>query len=126
MRRRVCCARRAYRRERPPSAARQTVWHEPTAPPRIDPAGQPGPDRARTGIRTVGDFRRRYRGRRPGAALAPLLHRALFRPAVERAVPNLGGIANVSIIDRGASSVSTPGRATACSTPGYVAIAARR
>jgi anhydro-N-acetylmuramic acid kinase len=81
----------------------QTVWHEPTGPrPESIQLGSPDLIAQRTGIRTVGDFRRAdIAAGGQGAPLAPLLHRALFRPADgTRAVLNLGGIANISIIDR--------------------------
>jgi anhydro-N-acetylmuramic acid kinase len=81
----------------------QTVWHEPDGPrPESIQLGSPALIAQRTGIRTVGDFRRAdIAAGGQGAPLAPLLHRALFRPASgARAVLNLGGIANVSIIDR--------------------------
>jgi anhydro-N-acetylmuramic acid kinase len=50
---------------------------------------------------TVGDFRRAdLEAGGQGAPLAPLLHRALFRPSRgRRAVLNLGGIANVSLLE---------------------------
>lgn len=81
----------------------QTVWHAPDGPrPESIQLGSPTLIAQRTGIRTVGDFRRAdIAAGGQGAPLAPLLHRALFRPASgTRAVLNLGGIANVSIIDR--------------------------
>ena len=81
----------------------QTVWHEPTGPrPESIQLGSPALIARRTGICTVGDFRRAdIAAGGQGAPLAPLLHRALFRPAGgTRAVLNLGGIANISIIDR--------------------------
>jgi anhydro-N-acetylmuramic acid kinase len=79
------------------------VWHAPDGPrPESIQLGSPTLIAQRTGIRTVGDFRRAdIAAGGQGAPLAPLLHRALFRPASgTRAVLNLGGIANVSIIDR--------------------------
>jgi anhydro-N-acetylmuramic acid kinase len=81
----------------------QTVWHEPTGPrPESIQLGSPALIAQRTRICTVGDFRRAdIAAGGQGAPLAPLLHRALFRPAGgTRAVLNLGGIANISIIDR--------------------------
>jgi anhydro-N-acetylmuramic acid kinase len=81
----------------------QTVWHEPTGPrPESIQLGSPRLIAQRTGICTVGDFRRAdIAAGGQGAPLAPLLHRALFRPASgTRAVLNLGGIANISIIDQ--------------------------
>lgn len=80
----------------------QTVWHQPEGPrPESLQLGNPGLIAQRTGIRTVGDFRRAdIAAGGQGAPLAPLLHRALFRPAGgTRGVLNLGGIANISILD---------------------------
>jgi anhydro-N-acetylmuramic acid kinase len=79
----------------------QTVWHEPTGPhPESIQLGNPNLIAQRTGICTVGDFRRAdIAAGGQGAPLAPLLHRALFRPASgTRAVLNLGGIANISLV----------------------------
>lgn len=86
----------------------QTVWHEPTGPDPVSiQLGGPALIARHTGITTIGDFRRAdIEAGGQGAPLAPLLHRALFRPARgARAVLNLGGIANISLIDdRGAVS----------------------
>jgi len=81
----------------------QTVWHEPDGPePESIQLGDPGRIAQQTGIVTVGDFRRAdIEAGGQGAPLAPLLHRALFRPqGGVRVVLNLGGIANISIIDQ--------------------------
>ena len=81
----------------------QTVWHEPDGPePESIQLGDPDRIAQQTGIVTVGDFRRAdIEAGGQGAPLAPLLHRALFRPpAGVRVVLNLGGIANISIIDQ--------------------------
>ena len=85
----------------------QTVWHQPDGPhPESIQLGDPARIAEQTGIVTVGDFRRAdVEAGGQGAPLAPLLHRALFRPpensaAENRVVLNLGGIANISIIDR--------------------------
>jgi anhydro-N-acetylmuramic acid kinase len=80
----------------------QTVWHDPDgAPPESIQLGSPETIAAQTGIVTVGDFRRAdLEAGGQGAPLAPLLHRAVFRPGHgTRVVLNLGGIANISIID---------------------------
>lgn len=80
----------------------QTVWHEPEG---RDPVsiqlGAPEQIARLTGVITVGDFRSAdIAAGGQGAPLAPLLHRALFRPERgRRAVLNLGGIANVSLIE---------------------------
>jgi len=80
----------------------QTVWHHPGQPrPESIQLGCPAAIARRTGITTVGDFRRAdIEAGGEGAPLAPLLHQALFRPASgRRVVLNLGGIANISVID---------------------------
>jgi len=80
----------------------QTVWHAPDAPrPESIQLGSPTTIAAHTAIPTVGDFRRAdIEAGGQGAPLAPLLHSALFRPAQgRRIVLNLGGIANLSVID---------------------------
>lgn len=76
----------------------QTVWHEP---PESIQLGDPDAIAKDTGIVTVADFRRAdLEAGGQGAPLAPLLHRALFRPQKgQRAVLNLGGIANLSLLD---------------------------
>lgn len=84
----------------------QTVWHEPdSARPESIQLGSPHRIAQSTGILTIGDFRRAdIQAGGQGAPLAPLLHRALFRPdpaqgTATRVVLNLGGIANISVID---------------------------
>ena len=80
----------------------QTVWHAPqSTPPESIQLGSPALIATLTGLRTVGDFRRAdIECGGQGAPLAPLLHRALLRPAEgRRVVLNLGGIANISLID---------------------------
>ena len=54
-----------------------------------------------TGITTVADFRRRdIAAGGEGAPLAPAFHAAVFsKPGVRRAIVNIGGIANVSLLD---------------------------
>lgn len=76
----------------------QTAWHEP---PESIQLGDPGIIAAGTGITTVADFRRAdLDAGGEGAPLAPLLHRALFKPDSEvTAVLNLGGIANITLLD---------------------------
>lgn len=91
----------------PPSRIRaigshgQTVRHAPEdRPPYTLQIGNPGLVAIRTGVTTVGDFRRQdvaLGGQ--GAPLVPLFHRHAFRrPGETRAVLNLGGIANVTLI----------------------------
>jgi anhydro-N-acetylmuramic acid kinase len=79
----------------------QTVWHDPDRePPETLQLGDPRHIANRTGITTIGDFRRAdIEAGGQGAPLAPLLHRVLFaRPGATRVVLNLGGIANVSVL----------------------------
>ena len=79
----------------------QTVYHAPAAaPPLTVQLGDPNVIAERTGITTVADFRRRdIAAGGEGAPLAPAFHRAVFSaPGVDRAVLNLGGIANVSVL----------------------------
>ncbi len=86
----------------------QTVWHDPNgARPESIQLGNPQSISEQTGIVTVGDFRRAdIEAGGQGAPLAPLLHRALFKPQSGiRVVLNLGGIANISILG-GDESVS--------------------
>jgi anhydro-N-acetylmuramic acid kinase len=80
----------------------QTVWHEPDGPEPVSiQLGDPQQIALATGIVTVGGFRQAdIEAGGQGAPLAPLLHRALFRPEKgRRVVLNLGGIANISAID---------------------------
>lgn len=81
----------------------QTVWHDPEGKcPESIQLGNPRWIAEKTGIVTVGDFRTAdIKAGGQGAPLAPLLHRALFRrtDSKTRIVLNLGGIANISIID---------------------------
>ncbi len=83
----------------------QTVWHDPEGDtPETIQLGNPESIARQTGIVTVGDFRQAdVEAGGQGAPLAPLLHRALFRPedlagSNSRVVLNLGGIANISIL----------------------------
>ncbi len=79
----------------------QTVVHHPCAdPPFTLQIADPHRIARRTGIVTVADFRRAdLAAGGQGAPLAPLLHDALFRSDDEtRAVVNLGGIANVTLL----------------------------
>ncbi|MFB3077089.1 MAG: anhydro-N-acetylmuramic acid kinase, partial [Lysobacterales bacterium] len=67
--------------------------------------GNPKQIAGHTGIVTIGDFRRAdIQAGGQGAPLAPLLHYALFKPASgTRIVLNLGGIANISILNSNGS-----------------------
>jgi len=80
----------------------QTICHHPHPPyPFTIQLGDPNLLAARTGIPVVFDFRRldmALGGQ--GAPLAPLFHQAvLSKQGVRRAIINLGGIANVSLLD---------------------------
>jgi anhydro-N-acetylmuramic acid kinase len=78
----------------------QTILHSPRTTPRYTvQIGDPNIIAARTRLCVVADFRRRdlaHEGE--GAPLAPLFHQAAFGNATPRAVINLGGIANISIL----------------------------
>ncbi len=79
----------------------QTVRHRPFAPdPFTLQIGDPNVIVERTGITTVADFRRRdVAAGGQGAPLVPAFHAAVFAaPGEARAVLNLGGIANVTLL----------------------------
>ena len=82
----------------------QTVYHAPKgAAPFSMQIGDPNIIAVRTGIQTVADFRRRdiaLGGE--GAPLVPAFHSAVFgHPDEPRAVLNIGGIANVTVLRPG-------------------------
>ena len=94
----------------PPSGIRaigshgQTVLHRPEAsPPHTLQIGDPSRIAAATGIDVVADLRRAdLAAGGQGAPLAPLIHSALLAdPDERRVVVNLGGIANITVLDRG-------------------------
>lgn len=88
----------------------QTVWHQPPSACRSESApgsspstlqiGEPAVLAARTGIVTVGDFRvADVALGGEGAPLVPFADWLLFRkPGIARALQNIGGIANTSIL----------------------------
>jgi anhydro-N-acetylmuramic acid kinase len=81
----------------------QTVRHKPTlAAPYTLQLGDPNVIAERTGITTVGDFRRRdIAAGGQAAPLVPGLHAALLSdPEQDRVVLNLGGIANITVLPR--------------------------
>lgn len=85
----------------------QTVLHRPDDhQPHTLQIGDPYRIASLTGITTVADFRRAdIAAGGQGAPLAPLLHRAVFARAGEiRAVLNLGGIANLTLLAAGGVS----------------------
>ena len=82
----------------------QTLWHAPgETPPHTVQIGSPARIAALSGLVTVGDFRSgdmALGGQ--GAPLAPMFHHWLFRkPGENRAVVNIGGIANLSVLEAG-------------------------
>ncbi len=79
----------------------QTVWHAPSPPwPSSIQLGDANVIAERTGIDTVADFRRRdLAAGGQGAPLVPAFHAAFLHSRDEdRAVLNLGGIANLSLL----------------------------
>ncbi len=79
----------------------QTLWHRPYAKhPFTVQLGDPNVIAERLGITTVADFRRRdIAAGGQGAPLAPAFHAACFAAVDEaRAVLNLGGIANLTLL----------------------------
>lgn len=78
----------------------QTVWHAPAAePPVTCQLGDPSRLAEATGITVVAGFRQRDMAAGGEAApLAPLFHAALFAAPAPRAVLNLGGIANLTLL----------------------------
>lgn len=82
-------------RHRPPSAATSAVASFSLQ------IGDPSTIAEHTGITTVADFRRRdIAAGGEGAPLAPAFHAAAFAtPGVNRAIVNIGGIANTSLLE---------------------------
>lgn len=79
----------------------QTVYHQPEGPtPFTLQIADPNRIAQHTGITTVADFRRRDMAvGGQGAPLAPAFHNAMFRrPDRDRAVVNVGGMANVTLL----------------------------
>jgi anhydro-N-acetylmuramic acid kinase len=87
----------------------QTLFHAPSANPSFTiQAGDASRIAARTGVTTVADFRRRDIAEGgQGAPLVPAFHQALFsNPAVSRAILNIGGIANLTLLPADICQVS--------------------
>ncbi len=82
-------------RHRPPSAAMRAIESFSLQ------IGDPNTIAEQTGITTVADFRRRdIAAGGEGAPLAPAFHAAAFAtPGVNRAIVNIGGIANISLLE---------------------------
>ncbi|MEK7383480.1 MAG: anhydro-N-acetylmuramic acid kinase [Elusimicrobiota bacterium] len=81
----------------------QTVWHGPSAvPPNTLQIAEPAVIAERTGLTTVADFRPRdMAAGGQGAPLVPAFDLFLYGRGPLRAVVNIGGIANVSLVGRG-------------------------
>lgn len=80
----------------------QTVWHDPNAQPGISlQIGNAELLSSALDVPVVFNFRAAdLQAGGVGAPLAPLLHRALFANHAPCAVVNLGGIANVTLLDK--------------------------
>jgi anhydro-N-acetylmuramic acid kinase len=81
----------------------QTLRHDPRGPaPFTQQLGDANVIAEATGITTVADFRRRdVAAGGQGAPLMPAFHAAVLRsPAEDRAILNLGGIANLTLLPR--------------------------
>jgi len=79
----------------------QTIFHDPHAPvPCTVQIGDPNIVAERTSITTVADLRRRdLAAGGEGAPLAPAFHHAVFHTReTDRAVVNIGGIANLTVL----------------------------
>lgn len=82
----------------------QTVRHQPAGPyPFTLQIGNPALIAHRTGITTIADFRRAdIAAGGQGAPLAPAFHNAVLRSAQQdRAVVNIGGMANITVLPKG-------------------------
>lgn len=81
----------------------QTVWHGPNAaPPNTLQIAEPALIAERTGLPVVADFRPRdMAAGGQGAPLVPAFDLFLFGRGPLRAVVNIGGISNVSLVKRG-------------------------
>lgn len=85
----------------------QTVWHAPDAtPPATLQLGNPAIIARTTGLPVVSDFRSADMAvAGQGAPLVPMIHHVLFAdPEHDRAVVNLGGIANLTWLPGGAGT----------------------
>ncbi|MEK7389234.1 MAG: anhydro-N-acetylmuramic acid kinase [Elusimicrobiota bacterium] len=81
----------------------QTVWHGPSdIPPNTFQIAEPSIIAERCGVTTVADFRPRdMAAGGQGAPLVPAFDLFLYGRGPLRAIVNIGGIANVSILGRG-------------------------
>jgi len=81
----------------------QTLYHAPQQTPAYTwQLGNSAIIAGRTGINTIGDFRRcDMAAGGQGAPLTPTFHHAVFHSTTEnRAIVNIGGIANVTVLDK--------------------------
>ncbi len=87
----------------------QTLFHAPSGPQAFSmQSGDPNRIAELTGITTVADFRRRdIAAGGQGAPLVPAFHRAIFAdPRTSRAILNIGGMANLTLLPRPPAPVS--------------------
>ncbi len=87
----------------------QTLFHAPDSTPAFShQCGDPNRITEITGITTVADFRRRdIAAGGQGAPLVPIFHKAIFAvPDQARAVLNIGGMANLTLLPAGNAPVS--------------------
>lgn len=87
----------------------QTLFHAPEGKQAFSmQAGDGNRIAEKTGITTVADFRRRdIAAGGQGAPLVPAFHQAVFRdPAMFRAILNIGGIANLTLLPTGTKAVT--------------------
>lgn len=80
----------------------QTIHHHPNSKhPFTLQIGDPNTIAALTNIKTIGDFRRKDMALGgQGAPLAPAFHRAMFQEKQPCAVVNIGGIANITLLEQ--------------------------
>lgn len=78
----------------------QTIFHAPDVPMSLQ-IGHPAFIAKQTGIRTVADFRiDDLANQGQGAPLAPAFHRILFETNLPTVIVNIGGIANITYLDK--------------------------